>query len=94
MKSLVKGDNIYIENVLFYFFVIGIDFILVMYIEVNHYLVFITITYILGIIIPLHILKFRNFLSGVWEARGLILYDLAFILCFIYLYYALPAIHE
>lgn len=93
MKSLV-AENPYVESFLFYFFAVGIDFVLVMYIEVNHELVFLTIVYILGLIIPSHILRYQNFGRAVWHARGLIFYDLVYLLAFTFIYYGLPEIYE
>lgn len=57
MKSLVK-ENPYTESFLFYFFAIGIDFVMVMYIEVNNELMFMVYVFILGLIIPSHILRY------------------------------------
>lgn len=57
MRSLVRSSP-YMETFLFYFFSIGIDFIMVHYIEVNNDILFLVMVFILGLIIPSHILKF------------------------------------
>lgn len=63
-------------------------------IEINNDIVFLVVVFILGILIPSHILKFSNFFKAFWEARGLLLYDATYVLCFIYIYYAIPKIYE
>lgn len=93
MKSLVK-ENPYIESFLFYFFTMGIDFVMVLYIEQNKELVYLVIVYVLGLIIPSHILRYSNFLTALWQSRGLIFYDGVYVLCFVYIFYALPSMFK
>lgn len=77
-----------------YFFTLGIDFIILAWIEVNKDWVYIILVFIIGIIIPTHTLRFKQFWKSMWEARGLWIYELTLFVSFIYAYIGIPAIFD
>src|SRR5688500_15520906 len=82
------------EGFLLYLWAIGIDFVFVFYIGVNSDILYLVVIFIIGILVPTHILKFRYFCAQCWVVRGLWLYDISYVLCFVYLFLAVPAIYR
>lgn len=96
-KIIIKNatkQNPYMEIFFIYFFTIGIDFIILTWIEENEDWVYIILVFIIGIIIPTHTLRFKNFSQSMWDARGLWLYELTLFISFYYAFFGLPAIYD
>ncbi len=51
------------EGFLLYFWAIGIDIIFVFIINLNNDIVYLVLVFLIGILVPTHMLKFRNFFT-------------------------------
>ena len=87
-------SNSLTESNLFVFFAISLDFLFVMILGINSDPVYLILVFALGFLIPLHILKFRHFITSLWQARGLWLYDISYAMLFVYIYVIVPEIYE
>lgn len=90
----ITHEKAWMEGFLLYFIAIAIDLVCVMIIKVNNDLLFLVLIFCLGIVVPTHMLKFRNFLTSFWNGRGLWLYDISYVMIFIYMWYIIPNIYE
>ena len=77
-----------------YFIAIAIDLVCVMVIKINNDKIFLGLIFCIGILVPTHMLKFRNFCVSFWRGRGLWLYDVSYVLIFIYIWLIIPTIYE
>ena len=82
------------ETICLYVFALIIDIVILIFLEKNNILIYIIITYILGIMIPIHTVKFKNIFSGLWKGRGLWLYDLVYVGAFSYIFFVIPPIYD
>ena len=73
----INHEKAFMEGFLLYLIVIGIDFVFVMVVEINNDIVYLVLVFCIGILVPTHMLKFRNFCDSFWEGRGLWFYDIS-----------------
>ncbi|EAR90407.3 transmembrane protein, putative (macronuclear) [Tetrahymena thermophila SB210] len=82
------------ESFMMFFVSIGVDFIMVVGIGLNQDWQFYLMIFVLGYIMTIHVIKFKQFTKIRTKGRGLYLYDLNLVAIIVFIYYALPAIYK
>ncbi|KAL4500567.1 hypothetical protein ABPG72_002991 [Tetrahymena utriculariae] len=83
-----------LESVMMFLVGIGVDFIMVVGIELNQDWQFYLMIFIVGYVMTIHVIKFKQFTKIRTKGRGLYLYDLNLVAIIVFIYYALPAIYK
>lgn len=78
---------------LLYSLIIILDGVFVMWLNVNIDYIFLLYSYVVGLIILVNIVKAKNIGEVMVQGRGLIMYDLMYVILLAFVEYGLPAIY-
>ncbi|KAL4468698.1 hypothetical protein ABPG74_005201 [Tetrahymena malaccensis] len=83
-----------LESIMMFLVGIGVDFVMVVGIGLNQDWQFYLMIFVVGYVMTIHVIKFKQFTKIRTKGRGLYLYDLNLVVIIVFIYYALPAIYK
>lgn len=94
MNEVSEEKDPKIESFLMFFIGIVIDFILVVGIGLNDDWQFYLAMFLIGLILTIHTIKFKQLSDVFTKGKGLYLYDVNLTVLIVFSYYALPATYN